>query len=187
MSRSPLNSIEALREVASQQTIPILRWAKYANMQIQGITNEQEQIREALKQISVEMYTSAGREDDSMSDITQKLTEIHGRLGTVETDISNLKSNFARLDDRVEKGFAKMEAKMDKILEKFDQVPTKDYIQKEIQAPVATINTQLVEVKKDIEFLKIKSNDAVTNKKFWIGIGVSLVAAAVAVYKIIVG
>ncbi|MUT66003.1 hypothetical protein [Paenibacillus sp. NEAU-GSW1] len=173
-----------IETISSRQLYPFRQWIDYATLEIKGITNEQEQLKEALKQLSIEMYFASSKEGDHMS---ETLAIIKDKVDTIEGNVNALNVNLGKIETEMKFRFNAIEETLKTISSKLDNIPSKDYIQKEIQTPAATINTQLVEVKKDIEFLKTKSSDSVTNRKFWIGIAVSSVAAIVAIYKIVVG
>lgn len=151
---------------------------------VDQVIQDNAEFRESVRQLMVGQYIASSKEGENMN---ETIAELKTKVSGIETTVNGINVNVGKLETEMRLRFDAVNDTMKQILAKLDEKPGKDYIQKEIQAPVATINTQLVGVNKEIEVLKTKSTDSVTNRKFWIGIAVSSVAALVAIYKIVVG
>lgn len=166
-----------------------------ANLQLQDHSKQNDQLREVLKQLINEVYVAPAKEGDPLSEaILEKLSRIDTRLSVAEnelkhlnTSINEVKSNINRLDSKIDTGFNKLEGKIDTLLEKFTQVPSKDYITKEIQNFTGPIDTQLATIKSEITSVNSKLSETVTNKRWWIATALTFLSVAGVIAKLIIG
>lgn len=171
-------------EATSVHMFPIFEWHKYANMKLQGISDDHELLREALQQISAEMYTSAGKEDDFMSiELLSKLNDIDKRLTVSENELKHITSAVTE----VKGGIKELNSKLDKVLEKFEKIPTSDFIKNEISTSTTPIKTDIASMKTEITHVKGELTNLVTNKKWLLTTIIAAIGAIGAVVKIIIG
>jgi chromosome segregation ATPase len=169
--------------------------------ELKTIKSSLAQISAQIKEFSPSIFQfGAAREGDHQmsQEMLGKLSAIEVQLARAEGKIDNLTDKFntvdkkvddkiAVLNDKIDMRFGTIQENLSEIKAAIKGLATKDFTNNAITISGNSIDKNIASMKHDVDVIKKKTDDAVTNKKWLTTTIIASIAALAAIAKIIIG
>ncbi|ODA08740.1 hypothetical protein [Paenibacillus polymyxa] len=167
----PFSEVQAIAITMQQYQLYIDDTIKRVKMDVGDLAQDSEAIKMAIKEILSSNQISSTKEDGNMQ---ESIVELKQKTSSIEKTVGDIKTDVAVLENTVKLSFETVNATLSEIKKSLD----------DIKKPLAEMTVQIAEVNKDVSTINSKLQELVTNKKFYITSGLTILGLAVTIYRL---